>query len=133
MRKMIPLKKTSLNHYLSPLKKDTKSSRLFQKEKIYRSRRKKRMYSQHLKDDIDHSWIFTSKIPDLPTASLSKEHLFHPMSPNYEILAGPISLSRPTTSMLAPRIFCPINRSEIVTGKQLPHCQSPRYKKKISE
>ena len=130
---MIPLKKTSLNHYLSPLKKDTKSNRLFQKEKTYRSRQKKRMYSQHMKDDIDHSWISTSKIPDLPTASISEENLFHPMSPNYEILPGPIFLSRPTTSMLAPRIFYPINRSEIVTGEQLPRCQPPRYKKKISE
>src|ERR1700678_1842021 len=74
-----------------------------------------------------------SKIPDLPTASLSEENLFHPMSPNYEILPGPIFLSRPTTSMLAPRIFYPINRSEIVTGERLPRGHPPRYKKKISE
>ena len=110
---MVPLKKTSLDHYLSLLKKNTKSNRLFQKEKIYRSRQKKRI-----------------KILNLLTISLSEEILFHPMSPNYGILPGPIFLSEPTTSMLTPWLFYPINRSEIMTDKRLPRGQPLFYKKK---
>src|ERR1700679_2703774 len=127
MRKMIPLKKTLLDRYRSPLKKNTKSYRLFQKGKIYRSRQRKKMYSQHLKDDIDLSRISTSKTLDLPPVSLSEENLFHPMSPNYEILPGPIRtnyIHAYTTTLLSDQ---PIRN---LTGERQPRRQLLFYKRK---